>query len=52
MRPRMVHLTEALLVVVARSGWVVPVVDLVRSTEQGLANDLVEGEVSREYCGA
>ncbi|MER8091258.1 hypothetical protein ACIO6T_43775 [Streptomyces sp. NPDC087532] len=40
--------SKAQLVAMIRSRWGVPIADLVRSTKQELANDLVDGEDSRE----
>lgn len=41
------HSKEQLAAMI-RSRWGIPIADLVRSTKQGLANDLVDGEDSRE----
>ncbi|MFJ4982158.1 hypothetical protein ACIP6X_43965 [Streptomyces coeruleorubidus] len=40
--------SKAQLVAVISSRWGIPIADLVRSTKQGLASDLVDGEDSRE----
>lgn len=40
--------SKAQLVAMIRSRWAIPIADLVRSTKQELANDLVDGEDSRE----